>query len=564
MRWQGAVLSLALLAAACGDQGGEAPQHGSEAPSEGGLADALLDAGGTLRVPEPRDSAADSQDAGAPDAEASTPVDASILDSTALSAWEAATPVEDLGAANPCGAAPAPLAANIKVRELSLYQAVKVPLYKANAWVTQRNALVVQAKKALVRAFVEPQSGFVAHTLRGVLALDNAGATTVLTSERKITHASTDDDADSTFDFAIPSGLLGPDVKVSFSLLETTCLPASEARTGARLPVTGTQAIYAEDTGTLHLVIVPITLGGRTPDTSAAQLDKVRDALHAYYPVASVEVTARAPITWSNAVHASGTGWTELLTQIQRTRQHDGVAGNVYYFGWVNPSESFRDYCRSGCVLGLAPETKVISRSNQIGLGVGFAHETTVITVVHELGHAHGLPHAPCAPRGGSIDSADAKFPYADAKIGVWGWDARSDKLLAPSDYVDMMSYCEPAWISDYNYQKLAVRSKAVNSATFIHTSDKQARETWRGVILYADGSARWSGVTLHERPGELSDARALDGAGELLSELKVVRVPLSNEREAFLYLPEPQPGWAGIELGDRTLRFGDIAPALE
>jgi Peptidase M66 len=564
LRWLNAFLAALLLAsavcAACGDSGDEAPSPASAL----GLDAGALDAGPVVQVilPPPADAApldAAKLDAGQPLQLGNATVDA------ATSALVDAAMPESLGAANPCGAGPAPLAAAIKVRELSLYQTVKVPLYKDNVWVANRNAMVVQGKKSFVRVFVDPQNGFTARMLRGALVLDNAGKNTVLTSERTITRASTDDAADSTFDFPVDGALIGADTKVSVSLLEMTCTAASPATSGARLPATGSQELDAEGTGKLHVVIVPVTLAGRTPDTGEAQLDKVRDALRAYYPVAEVEVSAHAPISYGGTVQATGTGWAELLMQIGRQRQQDAVASNVYYFGWIAPAASFKDYCRSGCVLGLAPQTTSISRMNQIGLGVGFVDDNTYTTVVHELGHAHGLPHAPCVPRGGTIDGADAKFPYASAKIGVWGWDARSAKLMSPETNYDVMSYCDPVWISDYNYQKLAARSKAVNNAAYVYTpSDKQAPQSWRGVIVYADGSARWTGMTSREQPGELSDARALDAEGAELSALSVVRVPLSNDRESFLYVPELDASWVSLDLGDRKLLLSDIAPAQE
>jgi hypothetical protein len=279
--------------------------------------------------------------------------------------------------------------------------------------------------------------------------------------------------------------------------------------------------------------------------------------------VGEVEVTAHAPITWSGSPKADGTGWSELLNQIGRTRQTDAPAGNVYYFGWITPAAAFKDYCRTGCVLGLAPQTTFVSRANQIGLGVGFVDENTYTTVVHELGHAHGLPHAPCVPRGGSIQGADTKFPYTGAKIGSWGWDSRSNKLMSPATYVDIMSYCEPTWISDYNYEKIATRCKAVNNAARIFFNGEQAPTTWRGILLSASGSARWLGMELDESPGETSVARARDAQGRVVAEVPVVRVPLSHNDDAFLYVPDLDPLWTSLDLGDRVLTLGTIAPAL-
>jgi hypothetical protein len=77
------------------------------------------------------------------------------------------TTLVDPAMANPCGTGPEPLAANIRVTEISIYQTVKVPLFKDGNWLTMRNAVVVQGKKSLIRAFVAPQAGFSPHALRG-------------------------------------------------------------------------------------------------------------------------------------------------------------------------------------------------------------------------------------------------------------------------------------------------------------------------------------------------------------------------------------------------------------
>ena len=57
------------------------------------------------------------------------------------------------------------------------------------------------------------------------------------------------------------------------------------------------------------------------------------------------------------------------------------------------------------------------------------------------------LLHAPCgAPR-----QVDGNYPYEDGRIGAWGYDFRSEKLVPPSRK-DLMSYCPPRWISDYHF----------------------------------------------------------------------------------------------------------------
>jgi hypothetical protein len=567
-RRQSVFLAAALLTSACGD---DSEPHSSVLTP---VVVPLIDAGPALPIDTgvpafvPPSDAGQRIDATLPGAvvDASTLLPLADASSMVMPGLEAgmATPDGGVGAVpgNPCTNGSEPLAAGVRVRELSLYQTVKIPLYKDTTWVTTRNASVVQGKKSLVRVFVEPMTGFAPHTLRALLTLDNNGTKTVLSAERNIMRASTDEAADSTFDFQVMGELISGTTQLSAAVIEATCTAPAAGATGARIPATGTQALNATAIGKLTVVLVPVTLAGRTPDTSEAQLTKVKDALRAYYPVADVQVTARAPITYAGTVRADGGGWSEVLNQIGRTRQTDAVSGNVYYFGLMSPAAGFKDYCKTGCVLGLAPQTTFVSRANQIGLGVGFVDENTYTTVVHELGHAHGLPHAPCVPRGGSIEGADTKFPYPGAKIGSWGWDSRNNKLMSPVTYLDIMSYCDPVWISDYNYEKIATRCKAVNTAARIFFNTDEAPVTWSGILLSAAGSSRWLGMVLDESPGETSAAKALDAQGHVVAEVRVVRIPLSHSDDSFLYVPDLDPLWASLDLGDRVLKLSAIAPA--
>ena len=57
-----------------------------------------------------------------------------------------------------------------------------------------------------------------------------------------------------------------------------------------------------------------------------------------------------------------------------------------------------------------------------------------------------------------------------------------------------------------------------------------------------------------------------LDGevvAGAELAELSVAIVPLSHSADSFLYLPELDPSWTTLQVGDRRIVLADIAPAL-
>ena len=75
----------------------------------------------------------------------------------------------------------------------------------------------------------------------------------------------------------------------------------------------------------------------------------------------------------------------------------------------------------------------------------------------HELGHNFGVEHAPgdC----NETEPIDHDYPYEGAGVGPRrGWAASRNVFVNPgtfSPHFDVMSYCYPRFISDYNYNKM-------------------------------------------------------------------------------------------------------------
>ncbi len=68
--------------------------------------------------------------------------------------------------------------------------------------------------------------------------------------------------------------------------------------------------------------------------------------------------------------------------------------------------------------------------------------------IPHLLGHNFFLGDAPC----GDVLRLDRSFPNALGAIGVWAYDPRDSGRLLPPTRLDIMSYCDFVWISDYHF----------------------------------------------------------------------------------------------------------------
>jgi hypothetical protein len=73
-------------------------------------------------------------------------------------------------------------------------------------------------------------------------------------------------------------------------------------------------------------------------------------------------------------------------------------------------------------------------------------------TLAHEIGHNWNYGHTRCA---GSEGGPDPGYPYPNGTIGAYGYDLWASTLKDKTAYKDLMSYCNPQWISDYTYKKI-------------------------------------------------------------------------------------------------------------
>ncbi|WP_420636223.1 leucine-rich repeat domain-containing protein [Candidatus Palauibacter sp.] len=237
-----------------------------------------------------------------------------------------------------------------------------------------------------------------------------------------------------------------------------------------RIPAEGRAAVEVQEVPPLYLTLVPFVStadgnqGAVTFVDSATPGHELLFEARTLLPVGAFEITRHPSVT------VSSNDIVNMLDHMEQIRTIENGTG--HWMGLTpNPTEG-----QGIAYLGSdGPNLGKVSVSN---LKAG--------TIAHELGHNLNLTHAPC----GGPAGVDWTFPYADARTGVWGYDPRDGGSMVPPDRADLMSYCEPVWISDYYFTN-ALRFRLVDPV-----------EVWPAALrtLIVSGAAAADG-TLHLEP---------------------------------------------------------------
>lgn len=448
------------------------------------------------------------------------------------------------------------LARDVKIREVSMYQGVKVPIVRDLQAVASRNADLVQEREALVRIFVEPGPGFQSRSLSARVTLQDEGEQPRHFEQSiHVSGPSSEADGSSTFNLELPKDAFHATTQYSVELREASrCTELTGTPVGARFPETGLAPVGARYTGPVKVMLVPVRYqadgSGRLPDTSAEQLAQMSRLLYAMYPTTEVVLSLHDP------VETDRTDLSDMLDQMRELRVSEAPPTDLSYFGMVRQAETFSEYCQGECTTGIAGFGSQTGTA-AVGMGIGFAN-SAASTFVHELGHIYRRPHAPC----GGASGPDEAYPYPDAGLGSWGYDFQTRELFDPATHVDFMSYCSPDWISDYNYQQILERIIVVNRhAVFRRLPGVGAPSVFRTLRVAKDGQARW-GLDLQpllDAPGDPVTLHALDAQGRVLQEFRATFEATPDGERAF-FVPAGQAGWHAIQVpGGPAVPYAEV-----
>jgi peptidase M66-like protein len=257
-------------------------------------------------------------------------------------------------------------------------------------------------------------------------------------------------------------------------------------------PGNAPQSVAVQSVPSFALRFVPVrqSVNNLTGRVSATNKDSLAETSRRMHPLGSTAVSLRqvyvtsAPVLVSDDANGA---WSQILSEIYTLRNNETFGGD--YTGIVQVT-----YGGGIAGLGYVGAPAAISWDKA---------SSAAGVIAHELGHNFGRNHAPC----GNPSGPDPNYPYPDGSIGTWGLDLPALTLKAPGTYKDVMSYCNPDWISDYNY--MAILSFRGGSAVRQAASQGPAQDglmVWgrirNGTVVLEPSFRVHAPIRLPEQPG--------------------------------------------------------------
>ena len=300
-----------------------------------------------------------------------------------------------------------------------------------------------------------------------------------------------------------------------------------------RIPEAGRIQVDVHEVPVLDLTVIPF-LWSEDPDSTILALTAGMAAdpdghelladTRVLLPVDDLDVKNHVPVVTSTNYGFAVYGETKAI------RVLEGAPANARYMGMLSGPWTGTGGIGTHRTLFSVPHASVIA---------------------HEFGHSFGLPHAPC---GGTSDT-DPAYPYADGTIGAWGYDGRRGGSPVDPSTPDLMSYCDPAWVSDYNF------TKALNH----RLADEGSQATATLAASFTPSLLLWGGVDAEGNPylepafavnappalpksgGEYRvTGRSVDGTELFSLAFAMPETPHAGNASSFAFVLPANGGWRG------------------
>ena len=247
-------------------------------------------------------------------------------------------------------------------------------------------------------------------------------------------------------------------------------LDSNDGQTTERL------ALFGEEVMPFQVTWVPVILEDLPEEVDIVPEEWVRDALLPFFPIGDYETGKGPTLVYeqSESDKSADTPTLDSYDAIEQLIDHRALHAcgplEVYYGVYNRYAMLQADLPYQGTsiasvylftALGGGPDDPA-----QDAYPAGSRDNLEVLA--HEQGHLFTLRHAPCGPVGYS----DPEYPYEDGALGpARSWDFLDARFAGRSGergvevpakhyrppgtpYSDLMGYCGPGLISDYNYQR--------------------------------------------------------------------------------------------------------------
>ena len=293
-----------------------------------------------------------------------------------------------------------------------------------------------------------------------------------------------------------------------------------------RIPETGRLAVEVREMPVFDLTVIPF-LWSADPNREIVETTEAMEAdpeghellwdTRTLLPIGDLKVTAHEPVL------SSSNSKFVLLAETRAIRAMEGGTG--HYMGMMSGT--------------LNPGGGVAYRPGRVNFS-----SLNASTVAHELGHNLSLRHAPC----GGAARPDRLFPYPDGSTGAWGYDFRDGGRLVGPSTPDLMSYCNPEWISDYHF---------ANALRFRLFDEGPPQVAARSLLLWggmdAEGEPFLNPTFVVDAPAALPDStgshriigRTASGDDLFSVDFTMPEVADSDGSSSFAFVLPAQPGWA-------------------
>ena len=224
----------------------------------------------------------------------------------------------------------------------------------------------------------------------------------------------------SSWNMVVPASLIQPGLSVLADVDPNGVIPESN-KSNNSYPASGQLALNVQTLATLTVRFVPVyqSANGVTGGVTTANVDQFMQQTKKVWPIPGYSADVHATYTTSAPALQSGDGngaWGQILGEIAALRNAESSSRT--YFGVVH-----------------APYSSGIAGLGYIGydaaIGWDYLQSADGVTA-HELGHTFGRQHAPC----GGASGPDPNYPYANATIGVTGFDIRVLALHQTADSI--------------------------------------------------------------------------------------------------------------------------------